>query len=221
LIAEFHNELECPKCASGDVTRSHRTRRERILLFLDASLPYRCANCRHRFYVRDRRQLTEVYVLWAVAFVLVLGAVIFFSYRDKRDATQVATPVLAGSAVALFGKEAPAKPPVPAEPKNSPLPQAEPKRDDPPASVIKLGSHTKFGVKWNEVDLGLKVTQVKAGPLKAGGLRKGDLIAAVNSETATDENMMKARDGIVSGTTEKVRIIVLRDKTKLFYELQK
>lgn len=41
----------CPACKSNDVTRS-RTRSfiERILKYLLRTVPYRCADCSHRFF---------------------------------------------------------------------------------------------------------------------------------------------------------------------------
>jgi hypothetical protein len=38
---------KCPRCASIQSNRSHRKSLERLLLVLK---PYRCANCRHRFF---------------------------------------------------------------------------------------------------------------------------------------------------------------------------
>ena len=54
-----------------------------------------------------------------------------------------------------------------------------------------------------------------------GGFRVDCSISQRDGETATDERLLKARDNIVSGATEGGKLIVLRDKERLYFELRK
>ncbi len=221
MLARLHHELQCPKCGSDEVTRSHRTRRERFVLFLTASLPYRCSNCRHRFYIKDRRQLTELYALWGVLLLAVIGAMVYFSYRDRPGALPVTAGAYPGQDSTQSGKEGAVKPVSPGEPQDTLSSRPAPKESEPPAPVIRFSSYDKYGVKWDETEEGLRITRLKQGPLKEAGLGKGDVIVAINGDKATDMGMLKIRDDIISGTLTKAIVIVKRDKEQLVYELKK
>ena len=39
---------KCPRCGSGDVSRSHRKRLEHLLVGIK---PYRCNSCQRRFFI--------------------------------------------------------------------------------------------------------------------------------------------------------------------------
>jgi hypothetical protein len=165
--------------------------------------------------------MAELYAVWGVVFLAVIGIVFYFSYRGDSKGDVVSARAPAKSITASILMEALPQPVTPKDSKAPPDASPPKGKDNPPAAVIQLGSRAKFGVKWNEVEGGLKIVQVKAGPLKNAGLRKDDLIAAIDGETATDERLLKARDNIVSGATEGAKLIVLRDKERLYFELRK
>jgi DNA-directed RNA polymerase subunit RPC12/RpoP len=66
-------KLQCPKCSSSNLGRSHRRGIERQLLRTEVCLPYRCEECQHRFYVFRNTLQYEPFILIAGTLVFILS----------------------------------------------------------------------------------------------------------------------------------------------------
>jgi len=81
-------KLQCPKCSSSNLGRSHRRGIERQLLRTEVCLPYRCEECQHRFYVWNPLQY-KPFILIAGTLVLILSLAFLFTGLIRMGEWQV------------------------------------------------------------------------------------------------------------------------------------
>ncbi|MFH1154224.1 MAG: tetratricopeptide repeat protein [Pseudomonadota bacterium] len=87
---------------------------------------------------------------------------------------------------------------------------------------IRMGDETRFQVNWNESGKGLTITKIGAGPMKSAGIRKGDVIIAVNGKPLTKgDPLLALKDEIVAGKVGKAMIEVRRGETVFLLEVTK
>jgi len=224
----FYNIFKCPKCKDSNITRSPRSFNETIFTALLSALPYSCKNCGNRFYIYGRNYVIKLFVI--VIVVSLPSIVLFFysayqgDYSISPDSARVPSQVRAEPQrkVQRIQPEKPSG--IKAEPVQTAKPQdqtAKPKVQAPPVKPVRFAAYKKFGANWASTDGGLKITNVKEGPLKGAGLMAGDILVSLDGKPAKDEEMLKVRDEIVSGGRKKAIIGVLRGKEKFYFELQK
>jgi len=72
-------KLQCPKCSSSNLGRSHRRGIERLILHTEACFPYRCKECQHRFYAFRNPLHHEPFILIAGILVFMLSFAFLFT----------------------------------------------------------------------------------------------------------------------------------------------
>jgi len=82
-------KLQCPKCSSSNLGRSHRRGIERQLLRAEVCLPYRCKECQHRFYVFRNPLQYEPFILIAGTLVFILSFAFLFTGLIRMGEWQV------------------------------------------------------------------------------------------------------------------------------------
>jgi hypothetical protein len=224
----FYNKFKCPKCKDNNITRSPRSFNETIFTILLSALPYLCMNCGNRFYIYGRNYVIKLFVI--VMVILLPNIAVFFytahhgDYYISPSSTQVPSQLKVEPQRIIQRIQPERSSGAKAQPDqtiNSQDQPANPKVQTPSVKPVKFAAYKKFGANWESIDSGLKITHVKEGPLKGAGLMAGDILVSLDGKPAKDEEMLKARDKIVSGGRKKAIISVMRDKEMFYFELQK
>lgn len=197
LMAPIVSEIDCPRCGSRVMVYDRLNGLERFLSRFSSLEVCICLSCGFRL----RRRTPPRFPIWLLTSILLASGGIFLLVIIPRAATK---PSAKNYAI------------------QQPLHVRPAVRTDTVALIVSFGAQRKFGVNWKQTTAGVEIVQMGDGVLQRAGMAIGDLICALDGIPLTTEDpLLRARDDLIAGRHDSIRLLVIRADRPMVIELRR